>query len=231
MLLEHGADAQALNGRGETPMLSGLRRTQNFFIPGMARVAKLLLDAGDTVTEEMRAAVTRIGTDFEFHRDNFNPDFLDETVAGLTTLYRLFGVTPVAPRRRHDGISPITVPVGTWQDRHQALWELLVPSNGPAATVQGEVVRLTGRIAREILDNGSPNWGRDFRNMLAALPEHYASGTPLPTGELQKARSLARDLKSGNGDDAQVFRLGELAVAWVASNPTPVPLGEVNYGR
>lgn len=231
VLLEHGADPRALNGKGETPMLHGLRRTQNFFIPGMAQVARLLLDAGDAVTDEMWAAVTRIGTDFEFHRDNFNPDYLDETDAGLTELYRLFGVTPVAGRRRHDGVSPIAVPAGAWQDQHQALWQLLVPSNGPAATVQGEVVRLTGRIAREILDDGSPNWGRDFRHMLAALPEHYASGTPLPAGELQETQSLARALKSGNGDDAQVYRLSELAVAWVSVNPRSVPLGKVNYGR
>lgn len=231
VLLEHGADARALNGRGETPMLSGLRRTQNFFIPGMARAAKLLLDAGDPVTEEMRAAVTRIGTEFEFHRDNFNLDFLDETDAGLAELYRLFGVAPVAGRRRHDGVSPIAVPAGAWQGQHQALRELLVPSNGPAATVQGEVVRLTGRIAREILDDGSPNWGRDFRNMLAALPEHYASGTPLPAGELQEAQSLSRALKSGDEDDAQMYRLSELAVAWVSLNPISVPLGKVNYGR
>ncbi|MFG1784588.1 ankyrin repeat domain-containing protein [Rhodococcus oryzae] len=231
VLLEHGADARALNARGETPMLAGLRRTKNFIIPSMSRVAKMLLDAGDPITEEMLAAVTRIGTEFEFHRDNFNPDFLDETDAGLTELYRLFGVTPVAGRLRHDGVSPIAVPAGAWQDQHQALWELLVPSNGPATTVQGEVVRLTGRIAREILDDGSPNWGRDFANMLAALPEHYASGAPLPTGELLEARNLARALRSGNGSDAQVYRLSELAVAWVASNPTPVPLEKVNYGR
>lgn len=231
VLLEHGADVRALNDAGETPMLHGLRRTRNLFVPGMTRVAKLLLDAGDAVTEEMRVEVTRIGTDFEFHRDGFNPDYLDETDAGLTELYRLFGVTPVPGRRRHDGVAPITVPGGTWQDRHQALWELLVPSNGAAETVQGEVVRLTGRIAREILDDGSPNWDRDFRNMLAALPEHYSSGTPLPAGELAEAHSLARALRSGRGADAQVYRLSELGVAWVASNPTPITLGKTNYER
>ncbi|MDH6279895.1 ankyrin repeat domain-containing protein [Prescottella agglutinans] len=231
VLLEHGADARALNGRGETPMLHGLRRTQNIFIPAMTRVATLLLDAGDAVTEDMRAAVTRIGTDFEFHRDNFNPDYLDETDAGLADLYRLFGVTPVAGRRRHDGVSPITVAAGAWQDQHQALWELLVPSSGAAATGQGEVIRLTGRIAREILDNGSPNWDRNFRSMLAALPEHYASGTPLPAGDLKEAQTLSRALKSGNGDDEQVYRLSEFAVAWVALNPMPIPLGKVNYER
>ncbi|WP_433608454.1 hypothetical protein [Prescottella agglutinans] len=106
-----------------------------------------------------------------------------------------------------------------------------MPSNGPAATVQGEVVRLTGRIAREILDNGSPNWGSDFRNMLAALPEHCSTGIPLPAGELAEAGRLARALRSGSGDDAQVYRLSELGVAWVASNPTPILLGKVNYER
>ena len=67
--------------------------------------------------------------------------------------------------------------------------------------------------------------------MLAALPEHYASGTPLPAGHLKEAQTLSRALKSGNGDDEQVYRLSEFAVAWVALNPMPIPLGKVNYER
>lgn len=230
-LLGHGADPTARNRTGETPLLYGLRRTQNFHIPGMARVAALLLDAGDVPGEEMRAAVTRIGTDFEFHRDNFNPDYLGATQAGLIELYRLFDVLPVPGRHRHDGVSPITVADGAWQDQHQALWELLVPSSGPAGSAQGEVIRLTGRIAREILDNGSPNWGKDFRAMLAALPEHYASGVALDEDELREAQELAWVLRSGEGEDDEVYRLTELGVRWVRRNPDPLPLGQVPYDR
>ncbi|GAB2640645.1 hypothetical protein ABI214_00075 [Prescottella soli] len=65
----------------------------------------------------------------------------------------------------------------------------------------------------------------------AALPEHYASGTPPTAGELQESKRLLRALKSGNGDDEQVDRLSELAVAWAALNPMRIPLGKVDYER
>lgn len=216
---------------GKTPLLYALSRTENLGIPGMAQVAKLLIDAGAVVTVEMREQVERIGKNFEFHREAFNPDYLEETQAGLTELNRLFGVAAAAPRQRHDGASAITAPVGKWHEQHQALWELLVPSQGAAATVQGEVIRLTGKIAHEILGNGSPNWDGDFKAMLAAIPVHLGSGTPLPPSELREAQSLAQALRSGDGNDKQLDRLSELAVSWVASNPGPIPLGEPGYRR
>jgi hypothetical protein len=230
-LLEHGANVHAVNGMGQTPLLHALSLTNNVDIAEMAQVAKLLIDAGAVVTGETRKAVERIGQDFEFHRESFDPDMLDETQAGLTELYRLFGVAPVATLQRHDGVSPIAVPAGSWQIRHQALWQLLVPSRGAAAMAQGEVIRLTGKIAREILDNGSPNWDGDFKAMLAAIPVHLGRGTPLPPGELSEVQSLAQALRSGDGDDEQLNRLSELAVAWVASNPTPIPLAAPGYRR
>ncbi|PIJ09370.1 hypothetical protein BMH30_13905, partial [Leucobacter sp. OLES1] len=231
MLLAHGADPRRLNENDEDPLLNGLHRTQNIGIPAMAEIARLLLDAGAEANDEARAQVTRIGTGFEFHRAGFNRDFLAETDAGLTALYELLGVEPVPRRAMHDGVSPITVPAGAWQDQHQAMWELLVPSSGPAQTAQGEAVRITGRIAREILDNGSPNWDRQFKRMLAAVPEHLATGIPLEASEAEEARRLAHALRGGNDDGERVDRLTELAVSWVARNPEPIPLGVVGYDR
>ncbi|MBL3686233.1 ankyrin repeat domain-containing protein [Leucobacter zeae] len=230
-LLAHGADPHRVNQRGMAPLLAGLSRTQNIGISAMADVARALLEAGAPVTEEARAQVTRIGEGFEFHRAGFHRDFLPDTDAGLAALYELFDVAPVPRRTMHDGVSPIAVPEGSWQEQHEALWELLVPSSGPAATLQGEVVRLTGKISREILDNGSPNWGRDFTRMLDALPEAVGRGSALPMPELDEVRSLARGLRSGNDDGERVHRLSELVVAWVSLNPDPIPLGEVPYRR
>lgn len=204
ILLENGADPRGVNAAGETPLLYGLRRTQNGHIPEMASLAPILLAAGDEITDDMSEAVTRIAAQFEFHRAGFNPDYLAETDAGLSELYRIFGVEPVAGRRLHDGVSPIIAPPGAWQDQHQALWELLIPSTGPAATVQGEVIRITGKTAREILDNGSPNWDQDFTRMLASLPDHFATGDPLPEAELSTAHRLAHALRGGKGDDDEV---------------------------
>ncbi|WP_409184041.1 ankyrin repeat domain-containing protein [Amycolatopsis sp. VS8301801F10] len=233
VLLEHGANIHAtIDGDPEsTPLLSGLRRTENLGIADMAETAALLLEAGATVTAEARKQVRRIGTNFEFHRAGFNPDLLAETDAGLRELYRLFNVEPVPPRLVHDGTAPITVPAGSWQKQHHQLWELLVPSSGAAETVQGEAIRVTGKVAREILDNGSVNWDRAFRAMTSALPGYFASGTPLPAAELHEAQVLAKRTRSGKGDDEELARLSELAVAWVRLNPTPLPLAPPTYHR
>lgn len=231
VLLAHGADPHRLNGSNANPLLYGLRRTENIGISEMAEIARILTEAGAEITDEAREQVTRIGAGFEFHRAGFNRDFLAETDAGLTALYELFDVEPVPRRAMHDGVSSIAVPDGSWQDQHRALWELLVPSNGPAQTAQGEAIRLTGRIAREILDNGSPNWDRQFKLMLAAVPEHLVTGIPLEASDVEEARRLAHALRGGSDDGERVERLTELAVSWVAQNPKPIPLGAVEYER
>jgi hypothetical protein len=105
----------------------------------------------------MKAFVQRIGENFEFHRAGFNPESVEATSAALDRLYALFGVPPVPRRMMHDGRSPIVAKSARWQDQQQELWALLVPSNGPAATVQGEVIRIAGRVADEIDRNGGAN--------------------------------------------------------------------------
>ncbi|GAA1160358.1 ankyrin repeat domain-containing protein [Ornithinicoccus hortensis] len=231
VLLAHGADVNAVNASGHTPLAFGLRRTRNITIPAMAQIATLLIDAGATVSDDLSVQVERIGKDFEFHRANLSTEFLTKTEEGLTALYELFGATPAARRQLHDGSSPITVPAGSWQDQHQALWDFLVPSGGAAATVQGEVIRVTGRLAHEILDNGGANWDKDFRTMLKAVPKYFAQGESLPSEAIREARSSARRLRSGQGDQDTVYTLSRLAVSWVSANPTPIRLSPPSYYR
>ena len=71
---------------------------------------------------------------------------MTETEAGLERLYALFDVKPAPKRKVHDGVSPIIVEDGPWQKQYDELWEMLIPSSGPAKTVQGEVIRITGRV-------------------------------------------------------------------------------------
>lgn len=224
MLLEHGASPEILDGRGRPLLLLGLIGTQNADIEHMAAVARLLFDRGATVTPAMREHVERIGRNFEFHRENFNADYLDATDAALAELYRLFGVAPVARRELHDGTSPITLADGTWQEQHAALVELLVPSSGRAATVQGEVMRFSGRIRDEMVRNGGANWNHDYRAMVDALPRYFVQGTPLEPADLDEARVAAKEVRTGRGGYGHLDRLSELTVTWVGRNPTPILL-------
>jgi hypothetical protein len=188
----------------------------------------MLLAAGARRTPAMKESVVRTGTNFEFHRAAFNRDSVKATSAGLDKLYELFGVTPVPRRLLHDGKSPIVARSLRWEDQHQELWEWLVPSNGTAATVQGEVIRITGRIHRELDLNGGINWDRQYKKMADALLAHVASGTPLKSQLLTEARDIVEEVKRKQGDTR---RLSELAVEWVARNPTPQPLPPPDYDR
>ncbi|GAA1416039.1 hypothetical protein AUR04nite_29830 [Glutamicibacter uratoxydans] len=232
ILIDAGADRLALTSSfGQTPLLFALGRTRNAQIPAAARIAELLLELGEPVTAQLQGEVERIGKEFERHRENFNPDFVADVDAGLRRLYELFDVAPAAPRIAYDGRSPIVVDGATWQKRHEQLWELLVPASGSGSTTQGEAIRISGRIADEILGNGGINWDKDFKAMLASLPGLLSRGQALPEPDLAAVQELAKSLRSGTADSGQIYQLSELVVAWVGLNPEPLELGPVSYRR
>lgn len=228
VLLQRGAKVDALNRAGQTPLADALQRCSNAQISRMAALAELLIASGAQKTSAMKAYVKRIGSDFEFHRAAFAPDLLETTAASLDKLYVMFDVPAVPLRIFHDGASPIVPRSERWEDRHEELWGLLVPSSGHAETVQGEVVRIAGRIHDELDGNGGVNWDRDYAQMADAFALHVASGTPLAPSLLDETRKLVATLKTKNGDTR---RLCELGVGWVSLNPIPMKLPPPDYRR
>ena len=249
LLIEHGANPLTKNDQGETPLIHLLSRCSNIDIAPTVRVAELLLQAGDQVTEAARMQVARMGKNFEFYRKNFASDLLKETDQGLQKLYALFDVAPAGQRMMHDGTSPIHVTADTWQRQFEELWELLVPGRGHAQTVQGEVIRICGKVSREILDNGAANWSREYKKLPLALPEYFAMGNPIDCqaigssfihrvfnknsngkDEHTEMVTLARNI-GADSDEKALYRLCELSVKWVLANPQPIRLEKVNYTR
>ena len=256
ILLARGARADAVNRAGLTPLAAGLQACSNAWIEPMAEIAALLLAAepprriglGDRLRRalsggqggkgewggptqdlpKLQAFVRRIGENFEFHRAGFNPESREATSDALDRLYALFAVPPVPRRQMHDGAAPIVARAARWQDRHDELWALLVPSSGAAATVQGEVIRIAGRIADEIDRNGGANWDADYRRMGKAFLTHLASGAPLPEADQARAAELIQRARTLDGVGEG---LCELSVRWVALNPAPVPLAAPDYAR
>lgn len=232
LLVEKGANITARNARGQSALAVALSACRNIDIPQAAEISAELLQAGEAVTPDMLENVKRIGQEFEFHRERFSKERLAEVDAGLERLYSLFNVTPVAQRRVHDGASPIVVAEDPWREQYEALWNLLVPSSGPATTMQGEVIRIAGRVHDEIRRNGGVNWDQDYRLMLSALEQHFASGTPLADDKLKEARTLIAALSaSGSSGHGATERLCELSVLWVAANPMPIVLEAPAYTR
>jgi hypothetical protein len=228
-LIAAGADVEARDQRGMTPLQKALRECANGYIVETLASCRVLLEAGATRPDDTTELVTGIGESFEFHRDDFNPDYLDETDAALTAMYELFDVPPVPRRQNYDGTSPIVVPEGTPTERFAALWALLVPGSGAASTVQGEVIRVSGRLAHETLDNGSANWDAGFRAMADALAAHLVSG--VPAGDADEIRRVVAGIRTGRADGPELERAQGWAITWVERNPEPVALPKPAYER
>ena len=232
LLIDKGADVNAKNDMGRTPLASVLMVCRGIYIAQTAEIASMLLDAGAKKTSAMKEKVENIGKDFEFHREGINPDYLEAADKGLAILYRLFDVKPVAKRITHDGSAPILVKEGTWEEQYEELWSFLIPSSGAAKTVQGEVIRIPGRVRDELDRNGGANWDRDYRKMLQALPQYLSLGNPLSDQELEETKELIAQVHGKDFDDEpRLDRLCQLAIAWIKQNPEPLPLEKTSYKR
>ena len=123
----------------------------------------------------------------------------------------------------------------TEKEEFQSFWDLLVPPEGKAETVQGEVIRIAGRIEYEFLDNGCINWDEDFKKMLDAFLRYVQLGNGFSGDDLSSAELLVHLLKD-NGDkgfidDNLTTVLCSCAIAWVKQNPEAIPLLDADYIR
>ena len=232
LLIEKGANVNPKNDRGQTPLDSVLTVCRGIYIAQTAEIASMLLDAGAKKTSAMKKKVENIGKDFEFHREGINPDYIEAADKGLTKLYEIFDVKPVEKRLTHDGVSPIKLVEGSWEEQYEELWSFLIPSSGAAKTVQGEVIRIPGRVRDELDRNGGANWDRDYRKMLQALPQYLSLGIPLSDQELEETKELIAQVHGKDFDDEpRLDRLCQLAIAWIKQNPEPLLLEKTSYKR
>lgn len=231
LLIQHDA---ATSGAGWNPttMLEGaLRGVQNASITQAAAMANLMVEQGAEATDSMRSSITEIGERFERYRSGFAPERIEATEAALNELYRKFEVASAPRRMCHDGATPIVMPVGAWNVQHAALWAMLVPGKGPAPTQQGEVIRIAGKVSDEMLRNGGGNWDSQFCALVDAAAEHMRSGNSLPEAASAELDAVLTGVRRGLGSESSLRTFTRLSVEWVALNPTPIPLGDVDYGR
>ena len=227
LFIQKGADIKAKDNMGHNVMERMLARLSNGYLVKAAKAAEVYLKAGLKPTKFAKEQVTRVGEDFEFHREYSDTEWVEKRDVALQQLYKLFDVPPVPRRIQHDGKSPIVLTGNIWQERYEQAWTLLVPSSGSAITVQGEVVRIAGRVNDELLRNAMGNWDKEYRKMLTAISGYLQQGNPLSESELAEVADIQKHILDDDGSGTQ--RLCELATAWVVQNPEPIALGKVNY--
>ena len=107
-----------------------------------------------------------------------------------------------------------------------------MPPQGHAKTVQGEVIRIAGRVRSEFYRNGGANWDREYRAMLNALIRHLGSHNAISDDDLARAKEIAHSINGkGDFDEDILDELALLALTWVKHNLEPVTLTTPAYKR
>ncbi|PPF44413.1 hypothetical protein C5B85_09670 [Pseudoclavibacter sp. AY1F1] len=230
LLLEAGADPLLNFGRhGGNALDRAMTRMKHYQAPQALEVARILVDRGVTVSGDTPKYLRQTMSQLQGFIAKGNGS--EANLATLMELFELLGVEPTVPPRVLEPGEPITVTTEGWKAQYSELWKMLVPGGGAAESVQGEVVRIAGRVGNEILGNGGGNWDKDFDKMLQAYRAHVRTGAPLEDTELASVDKAAARLAGGAFDEPAIDTLTELAVTWVLRNPDRVELPKPTYRR
>ncbi len=123
---------------------------------------------------------------------------------------------------------------GQYDAEYCQLWKKLVPKSGRAETLQGELVRIIGRLASEYYRNGNMNWENGYDAMLSFLSntlqtsgnfdEDLAGTIELDVAEIrQNAESGACPYTE---DEDEYDRLTDRVVEWCRYNSELIPFTE-----
>ena len=219
LLLENGADLHRENrlGHGRTAFKEAVATADTDALSRVLESIEVLLDAGSEIDDEAREEFTKFGRRFnrmsDKQRDKYQPV--------MDRLYERIGADRPQEITPHDGHSDIIVPADkSTNGQFRYLWNYLVPGGGAAATVQGEIIRIVGRLGYEALEMGYVNWDEDYVKMTDFWLE--------TVGAAEEAMTVVKRRKAGEAD---IDALTEAAIAWVERHPQPIALGEVPYRR
>lgn len=235
-LIQAGADPYTHNDAGDTPLMRVIRNSEPGQIPQLADLVRLLDRNPFTQSEleEARDCIIDLGERFQGIREVYDPDTVDRAAQDMIFLYEAFSITederPVQPVR-HDGHSRIALVGESWEERFVYSWDYLVPATGKAGSLQGEAIRIAGRIADEFHGNDGADWDDDFRRMAGALITITSHGTPLREQDAAELKIAVKKVRRGHPSGEEVDALPRLVTAWLELNPEPLGMVEVDYHR
>ena len=223
---------------GKATLVENVVSWHNFLdAPRALAVIRLLLSVGAPVGERVPTALRsmdRMRCTFITHGlpDHLSQSRVDEASAALSELCALFGVEQREAQRAPVVGETLNFDAGaTPTQMFSRLWDQLVPDSGQCKTLQGEVIRIAGRVGHEVFDNGGINWDRSFGKLLDQYLRVVASGVPLPPDSLSRAEAAVASLKARSMNTGDVDEITILAVEWVRLNPVLVESDLPAVGR
>jgi hypothetical protein len=116
-----------------------------------------------------------------------------------------------------------------WWELQPQLWKSLVPRSGQAATVQGELMRCTGKLADEAYRYGNANWGPDHERMARFVGFTLDDPATFTVETLERLRRAVDEVihthrnPDVSGHGSAHYLLTELAVRWCVAHADPIP--------
>lgn len=116
-----------------------------------------------------------------------------------------------------------------WKKEHGRLWDSLVPANGQADTLQGELIRIAGKLTDQAFRNGNTNWDADHENMWRFVGRHLDDPATFSDAERklirEKIEEIIRDNESPDvsGEGCCYYIISEKVVDWCMAHPKPIP--------
>lgn len=217
ILLEAGADATAVEAGGSTPL--------HFCILGKSNleVVKLLLEHGADPKRKNKegdspAVMAKYAEDKELQK------LLRETKA-------VHKKRPAAVKKSRPAAKKKSPPKkeAAWVGEHRKLWKALVPPRGPAKTLQGELIRLTGKLADEAYRNGNQNWSKGHERAWKFVGKSLRDPALFSKQQLTEIDRGVRwiiannDLTTVEDKDNPYELLSQRAVEWCLAHPKAVP--------
>jgi hypothetical protein len=125
-----------------------------------------------------------------------------------------------------------------WKREHDRLWETLVPSRGSATTLQGELVRIAGKLTDEAYRNGNINWNEECETMWRFVYENINDSKTFTAqqraGMRDAVEAIIRNHASPDlsGEGSPYYLMSERVVDWCMAHPVPIKLPEyVRFSR
>ena len=116
-----------------------------------------------------------------------------------------------------------------WTKEQARLWDALVPADGQADTLQGELIRAAGKLTDLAFRNGNMNWDANHERMWRYVGRHLDDSATFTSAERalirEKIEEIIRDNETPDlsGDGCCYYFISEKVVDWCMAHPMPIP--------
>jgi len=116
-----------------------------------------------------------------------------------------------------------------WKREHDRLWAALVPRSGEADTLQGELIRIEGKLTDEAYRNGNLNWRGDHERLWRFVGQYLDDPETFDEAQRHKIHEAINEIIRDHTnpdlseDGSCYYFIAERVVDWCMAHPGAIP--------